>query len=128
MKLNHLDLHVQDVNATAAFFERYFGLTIRSNPQSSALVILTDESGFVLVLQRAKASERYPEGFHLGFLLDDVPSVLAVHARAVADGVAVSDVIVNGRGTMVYLTLPDGYHVEVSCQKHRYAPAGTAAA
>lgn len=126
MKLNHLDLHVQDVIATAAFFQRYFGLAIRSNPQSSALVILTDESGFVLVLQRAKSAERYPEGFHVGFLLDDVPSVLALHARAVADGVPVSDIIVNGRGTMVYLTLPDGYHVEVSCQKHRVAPAGTA--
>jgi catechol 2,3-dioxygenase-like lactoylglutathione lyase family enzyme len=124
MKLNHLDLHVGDVLATANFFERYFGLALRSNPQSAALAILTDESGFVLVLQRAKSAERYPEGFHLGFLLDDVPSVLALHARAVADGVPVSDVIVNGRGTMVYLTLADGYHVEVSCQKHRFAPAG----
>jgi catechol-2,3-dioxygenase len=123
MQLNHLDLQVYDVRTSAAFFERYFGLCVRSNPGSAALVILTDESGFVLVLQRAKPDERYPSGFHLGFLLNDVASVHSLHARALADGTPVSDVIVNGRGTMIYLTAPEGYHVEVSCQKHRFAPA-----
>lgn len=123
MKLNHLDLQVRDVTASAAFFERYFGLCVRSNPSSPALVIMTDESGFVLVLQRAKADERYPEGFHLGFLLDEVAHVRALHARARADGIPVSDVIVNGRGTMIYLGAPEGYYVEVSCQNHRFAPA-----
>jgi catechol-2,3-dioxygenase len=123
MKLNHLDLQVQDVSRTAAFFERYFGLCVRSNPGSPALVILTDEAGFVLVLQRAPSDQRYPEGFHLGFLLDQVADVHALHARAQADGTPVSDVIVNGRGTMIYLTAPEGYYVEVSCQKHRFAAA-----
>jgi len=123
MKLNHLDLQVYDVPRTSQFFERYFGLQLQSNPNSGALAILTDSSGFVLVLQRCQAKERYPDGFHVGFLLDDVGSVRALHARALADGTAVSDVIVNGRGTMIYLTAPEGYHVEVSCQKHRFNPA-----
>jgi len=35
------------------------------------------------------------------------PSVRALHARALADGAAVSDIIVNGRGTMIYLTAPE---------------------
>ncbi|HEX2674646.1 MAG TPA: VOC family protein [Polyangiaceae bacterium] len=123
MKLNHLDLQVHDVASTTQFFERYFGLQLQSNANSPALAILTDQSGFVLVLQRSKAGERYPEGFHVGFLLDDVASVRALHARAVADGVPVSDVIVNGRGTIIYLTAPEGYYVEVSCQKHRFGAA-----
>jgi len=123
MKLNHLDLHIHDVSRSAAFFERYFGLSVRSNPASPALVILTDEAGFVLVLQRAAPDQSYPEGFHLGFLLDGVAEVRSLHARALADGVPVSDVIVNGRGTMIYLTAPEGYYVEVSCQNHRFAPA-----
>jgi catechol-2,3-dioxygenase len=129
MKINHLDLQVHDVARTSQFFERYFGLQIQSNPSSAALVIMTDQHGFVLVLQRSPVTERYPEGFHLGFLLDDVDSVRALHARAVADGLQVSDVIVNGRGTMIYLTAPEGYFVEVSCQKHRFgaAPAPSAA-
>ena len=129
MKINHLDLQVHDVARTSQFFERYFGLQIQSNPSSTALVIMTDQHGFVLVLQRSPVAERYPEGFHLGFLLDDVDSVRALHARAVADGLQVSDVIVNGRGTMIYLTAPEGYFVEVSCQKHRFGavPAPSAA-
>lgn len=130
MHINHLDLQVHDVTRTSQFFERYFGLQIQSNPSSPALVIMTDQAGFVLVLQRCKSAEqRYPEGFHVGFLLDDVESVRALHARAVADGTPVSEVIVNGRGTMIYLTAPEGYYVEVSCQRHRFdaAPAPSAA-
>jgi hypothetical protein len=84
---------------------------------------MTDTGGFVLVLQRSKQAERYPDGFHVGFLLDDVESVRALHARAVADGTPVSEVIVNGRGTMIYLTAPEGYYVEVSCQRQRFAAA-----
>ena len=56
------------------------------------------------------------------------PSVRALHARALADGAAVSDIIVNGRGTMIYLTAPEGYYVEVSCQKRRFGPAPQASA
>jgi catechol-2,3-dioxygenase len=123
MHINHLDLQVHDVRSTATFFERYFGLQVQSNPTSPALLILTDEEGFVLVLQRAADAERYPEGFHLGFLLDDVESVTKLRERAVADGVPVSDLIVNGRGTMIYLTAPEGYRVEVSCQRHRFPRA-----
>jgi len=81
MKLNHLDLQVEDVAITAAFFERYFGLQTRSNPNSPALLILTDSAGFVLVLQRRQQPQGYPEGFHLGFLLDDTESVRALHAQ-----------------------------------------------
>jgi len=129
MKINHLDLQVHDVAQSSQFFERYFGLQIQSNPSSPALVIMTDPGGFVLVLQRSQQAERYPQGFHLGFLLDDVESVRTLHARAVADGTPVSEVIVNGRGTMIYLTAPEGYYVEVSCQRHRFgaAPAPSAA-
>ncbi len=121
MKLNHLDLQVRDVRASVAYFERIFGLTLRSKA-SPALAVLADGYGFVLVLQRAAPGEdRYPEGFHLGFLLDDAESVRALHARAKADGAAVSDVIVNGRGTIVYFTAPEGYRIEVSCQRVDFA-------
>lgn len=128
MQINHLDLQVHDVRATAAFFQRYFGLELQSNPASPALSILTDQGGFVLVLQRAAAEQRYPEGFHLGFLLDDVESVVKLRERALADGVPVSELIVNGRGTMAYLTAPEGYYVEVSCQRHRFPAAPMSAA
>ncbi len=120
MNINHLDLQVQDVAASRSFFEQYFGLQVQSSPSSPALVIMTCESGFVLVLQRAASAERYPEGFHLGFLVDDAECVRAMHARAVAENTPVSGVIVNGRGTMIYLSRPEGYFIEVSCQSRRF--------
>lgn len=127
MKLNHIDLIVRDVQHTAAYFSQYFGLKLLSNPNSPAIAILGDGAGFVLVLQRAKAGATYPEGFHVGFLVDSVEQVRALQARARAAGAEVSDVIADGRGTHSYFTAPDGYYVEVSCQREdlRFdAPAG----
>jgi catechol 2,3-dioxygenase-like lactoylglutathione lyase family enzyme len=120
MKLNHLDLLVRDVPATVAYFERYFGLTALTKPTSPELAILGDGHGFVLVLQHHE-EPRYPGHFHLGFLVDDAETVRALQARARADGADVSDVIVNGRGTLLYFQAPDGYRVEVSCQNRRWA-------
>ena len=118
MKLNHLDLQVSDVPAAARYFERYFDLEVRSNRESKAIAILGDREGFVLVLQRFKAAgEAYPNGFHVGFVVDDVDTVRRVHSLVKAGGVRVSDVIENGRGTMIYCDGPDGILVEVSCAK-----------
>jgi len=116
MKLNHLDLQVSDVQATVSFFETLLGLRLDSSRTSPAIAILSDGDGFVLVLQRHTAPS-YPEGFHFGFLVDDVATVEAFHARAVAVQAPVSDVVRNNRGTMVYVRAPDGYAVEVSCRK-----------
>ena len=118
MKLNHLDLQVSDVQRSVDFFERYFDLELRSSRTSPALAILSDRHGFVLVIQRRKSdAEAYPEGFHLGFLVDDVESVHLAHARAKEGGLDVSDVITNNRGVMIYCKAPDGYAVEVSCPR-----------
>ncbi|WP_338872363.1 VOC family protein [Myxococcus stipitatus] len=117
MKLNHIDLQVPDVQCTAAFFERHFGFEHTSNRASPAIAILNDREGLVLVLQRLKRpEEKFPEGFHVGFLVDDVETVLAFHARARAEGLEVSDVVRNNRGTMVYCQAPGGVLVEVNAR------------
>jgi catechol 2,3-dioxygenase-like lactoylglutathione lyase family enzyme len=118
MKLNHLDLQVSDVQQSVDFFERYFDMEMRSSRTSPALAILSDRQGFMLVLQRRKSdADVYPEGFHLGFVVDDVESVGRVQARAKEGGLDVTDVITNNRGVMIYCKAPDGYAVEVSCPR-----------
>ncbi len=120
MHLNHLDLQVTDVQAHADFFERFFDFVHRSNRASPAIAILEGDGGFTLVLQRKKHDdEGYPEGFHCGFIVDDVALVEGAHARLVDGGAIVSDVIVNGRGTMIYCKTPDGILVEVSTPARR---------
>ena len=118
MKLNHLDLQVEDVPAAAAFFADHFGLTIDSNRHSAAIVLLSDGHGFWLVLQRRKHdTDAYPEGFHIGFLVDDVASVHTHHARLLSAGILASEVVTNNRGTMFYCHGPSGILIEVSCRK-----------
>jgi catechol 2,3-dioxygenase-like lactoylglutathione lyase family enzyme len=119
MILNHIDLLVSDVQHSADFYCERFGMTVISNPRSPALQVLSDGAGFVLVLQRGEDAVSYPKGFHVGFLVDSEEIVRELQARAREAGAEVSDVIVNGRGTLSYFTAPDGYFVEVSCQNER---------
>ena len=115
MRLNHLDLQVPDVQSTAAFFETLFGFTLQTSRQSPAIAILTGEDGFVLVVQKKKGeAEKYPEGFHLGFLVDDDQSVFRFHAAAVTAGLEVNEPSRNARGLMVYCRAPGDVLVEVS--------------
>jgi catechol 2,3-dioxygenase-like lactoylglutathione lyase family enzyme len=115
VKLNHLDLLVPDVVATQSFLVRHFELTLLSKATSPAIAILGDGHGFVLVLQRrARDTDVYPDGFHIGFLVDDEATVHQQHARLTAAGVDVSPVETNGRGTMFYCHAPGDLTIEVS--------------
>jgi catechol 2,3-dioxygenase-like lactoylglutathione lyase family enzyme len=117
MRLNHLDLQVPDVPATAAFFERYFDFRIASNRTSSAIIILTGEEGFTLVLQRRRSDqERYPEGFHIGFIVDRDERVHAKRAELAGDGISCSEIIQNKRGLMFYVHGPGDVLIEVNCR------------
>ncbi|MCY0995136.1 VOC family protein [Nannocystis sp. ILAH1] len=116
MRLNHLDLQVTDVARSVEFFEQIFGLELQSNRRSPVIAILGDGAGFVLVLQRREAVA-YPEGFHVGFLVDDVALVHAVHARATAAGLPISPVETDNRSTRTYCRAPEGYLVEVGCPR-----------
>ena len=121
MKLNHLDLQVSDVQRSVCLFEELLGFHLQSSRTSPALAILVGEGGFTLVLQRRKnAADQYPEGFHFGFLVEDVETVRRFHAaaRARAD-LDVSDVIENGRGVLVYSRTDDGLLLEVSWHRPR---------
>jgi len=120
VKLNHLDLQVNDVQRTVTFFEDAFGFQLQSNRRSSSIAILSDSDGFVLVLQRKKfETDGYPDGFHFGFLVDDVETVHRFYATAHQLGLEVSEIIDNGRGTHVYCKGPDGLLAEVSCRPPR---------
>lgn len=114
MKLNHLDLRVRDVSAFSAFLVRHFGFVVTSQAESKALVFLDDGHGFSLVLQRSAQDVTYPEDFHLGFLVEGADEVHRVRARLFDAGLEVPEVVVNGRGTLLYFRGPEGLLFEVS--------------
>jgi catechol 2,3-dioxygenase-like lactoylglutathione lyase family enzyme len=115
MHLNHVDLQVEDVQATASFFERFFGFTHTSNRGSPAIAILRGDGDFTLVLQRCAEGDRYPKGFHVGFIVDDEATVHRMHDELARSGARVSDVQKNGRGTILYCH-HDRFLVEVSAR------------
>ncbi|MGZ3451013.1 MAG: VOC family protein, partial [Polyangiales bacterium] len=114
MKLNHIDLQVEDVQETVRFFEDFFDFEMRTSRNSPALAILDDRHGLVMVLQKKKRTEEiYPEGFHIGFLVERDEDVVAFSSRAEAQGLRTSPIERNSRGTMTYCRAPGGIVVEV---------------
>ncbi len=79
MRLNHLDLAVPDVAATADFFVRGCGFTPRFTRGANEMAVLQAEDGFVLVLT-VTVDPHYPDGFHIGFLQPSDDAVHAAHA------------------------------------------------
>jgi catechol 2,3-dioxygenase-like lactoylglutathione lyase family enzyme len=115
MALNHLNLTVPDVPQTRAFFETYFGFRCVAGRPSDALVVLVDESGFVLTLNNlAKAAEvAYPGAFHVGFRQDSRERVDAFYQRLKADGFDLKPPHEFHGGWTFYFRAPGGFLVEV---------------
>lgn len=122
MRLNHLDLPVPDIAATRAFFERWLGFRHLQTLGDNGLSILRDDAGLVLVLSRLRRSgpQALPEGFHIGFHLEDEAAVIALHAGLAAEGLA-GDPPTHQRGAFAfYFVAPGDVLVEIA---HRPVPA-----
>lgn len=84
MQLNHLNLCVNDLTEARAFFQNCFDFQFLEQ-KGDAVAIMTDGHGFTLVLSNPRAFKNemqpYPEGFHIGFLLDTSDQVDQVYRR-----------------------------------------------
>lgn len=116
MHLNHIDLPVSNVHHTAAFFERWFGFELIVNETASPLVIMRGTDGFSLVLQSRRGGDAFPEGFHVGFVVEDDAALVAFHARAQAEQLRIGEIQRTSRGSVTYLYGPDELLIEVSVQ------------
>ena len=112
MRLNHLNLTVNDVTAAARFLEMYFGL--QAGGGNAGMAFLTDENGFVLTLMKARRSDppTYPSTFHIGFFIDDEDRVDEINRRLKEDGF---DVAAPERSHAYgfYVQAPGGFTVEL---------------
>ena len=88
MRLNHLNLTVPDVPRTREFFETYFGLRCVAEKGRDTLVVLVDESGFVLTLNNLEkaAKVEYPGAFHIGFMQESRERVDEIYERVTSGG------------------------------------------
>lgn len=109
MKLNHLNLTVDDAEAAAGFLITYFGMT-EMGRRSNNFIFLTDENGMVFALMKGKDAT-YPANFHIGFIQPNAAAVDAVHARLTADGF-VADKPSQQHAYTFYIRAPGGFTVE----------------
>ncbi|AYL96387.1 VOC family protein [Mucilaginibacter celer] len=120
LKLNHINLTVTDVAASAHFFEQHFGFKIAEVKGENMLAILEGTGGFVLVLMadtsNRKGNNTYPEMFHIGFLVDTADEVNKIYEGLKKAGLATERAPGNLRGGFgFYFNAPGGILTEVTC-------------
>jgi len=117
MKLNHMNLAVADIEATATFFEKHFGFRIRKI-LGGVIAILDGAEGFVLVLSNLPKSGNtdYPPDFHIGFYQDTPEQVTQLLVSLQADGIATEQQAKRIRDRFgFYFHAPGNILVEVTC-------------
>lgn len=116
LPLNHLHLHVADVDRSVAFYENQLGLKVTQ--RFGDLVFLGDGRGFDLALAPDTDAERQslPSWFHFGCHLETVEAVREAHARLSAAGVVIAAELAD-HGDYVTFTAedPDGHGIEIYC-------------
>ncbi|KRE34316.1 VOC family protein [Paenibacillus sp. Soil724D2] len=110
MKLNHLNLTVNDVKAASEFLEKYFELQIR-NTRGNSFAVLFDDSGLVLTLMKGDQVS-YPNTFHIGFIQESEDRVNEINQRLKDDGFKVEPPQRSHAWTF-YVKAPGGFTVEV---------------
>jgi catechol 2,3-dioxygenase-like lactoylglutathione lyase family enzyme len=118
MKLNHLNLCVADLGQAQSFFEEYFDFEFLDR-KGDAILVMGDRDGFTLVISDPTKfggdQAVYPQGFHVGFLLDTAEQVDATYARLTAGSLRVESRPRNRRGSYgFYFRALGGILFEVS--------------
>jgi len=120
MRLNHFHFSSNTVPKTCEFYRRYFGFEVRW--QILDKVVLGNRDGFILAIDPIPISSPAPDRTslapplqHLGFYLDDVEEVVALHRRMKDDGVSIQQELTERSENCrhFYCVDPSGNSIEV---------------
>lgn len=115
MKLNHIDLHVSDVDAARQFFEKHFGLRC-TYQRAEQIALLEDDAGLELGVSNLRGSPppKYPPDFHVGFVLERADEVQDVYTRLKAGGVRITIDLREGGPNLFFMCEgPDAIPIEI---------------
>jgi catechol 2,3-dioxygenase-like lactoylglutathione lyase family enzyme len=118
MKLNHLNLCVDDLSEAQSFFQNFFGFETLEK-KADAIVSMSDGEGFILVLSNSRAfggrTPEYPEGFHVGFFVETSDEVDHMYNRLKAAGIVINNEPRNIRGGYtIYFKALNGILFEIT--------------
>jgi lactoylglutathione lyase len=116
MKLNHLNLSVNDVPAARRFLEKHFGLRPFGEGHKN-FDVLIDDDDLVLTLIGVGRTKKvsYPQTFHIGFIQPTEADVDEINERLRADGFDVEPPSRQHGAWTFYFEAPGGFTVEVLC-------------
>jgi lactoylglutathione lyase len=116
MKVNHLNLTVNDPVETQQFLVKYFGLKPRGKGNQN-IALLSDDNGMVLTLMNMgmdrKPELKYPDTFHIGFIQDSEEQVNEINRQLKADGFQVPPPSRQHGSWTFYFDAPGGFTIEV---------------
>lgn len=82
MKLNHINLMVNNVAEAVHFFETYFNFKCIEIKGENIIAILINGDDFTLVVTKAKGGQAtYPDTFHIGFLQRNAEEVNQIYRQ-----------------------------------------------
>ena len=116
MKLNHLNLTVNNVAETKAFLEKYFGFHSMEGVESDEdFDILFDDANLVLTLMKTGGTNevKYPASFHIGFIQENEEKVNEINQRLKDDGIDVKEPRHFHGSWTFYCKAPGGFTIEV---------------
>lgn len=115
MDLNHLHLHVADVDRARGFYERHF--RFRFHVMHGPILFLRNAEGFDLALAPAETPEAdaFPVWFHFGFRLASPSHVRAAYRKMRAADVPMrEDGLIDDPDLVSFRCYdPDGHGIEV---------------
>lgn len=118
MRLNHLNLGLLDLAEARRFFEDHFDFELLDR-KGDAVLVMGDRQGFTLVISDPTkfggVGADYPEGFHVGFLVETADLVDATHSRLARGGVEIPNPPRTMRGSYGFYFHALGIMFEVSC-------------
>jgi extradiol dioxygenase family protein len=119
MKLYHLAIASHDIIKTQNFYINYFGF--RKGFETGPDGFIVNNDGFVIVIEKIPAPEKFPDWFHYGFMLNNHEEVIQLFEKMKKDGIEFfqelyQDENLAGKKTTLFFCLdPNGYKIEVRC-------------
>lgn len=115
MKLDHLNLPVDNVKDAYAFLNTYFGLQPFAGKPNDTIALLRDDDGLVLNLSNfdKAMSVSYPSTFHIGFQQESEAKVNEINQQFRDAGFDVEPPKRFHGSWTFYLDAPGGFLVEV---------------
>lgn len=111
MKINHINITVEDVPTTRDFFEKYFGLECFISAGKN-FVAMHDDDAFLFNLIKGD-NINYPDTFHIGFPQDSKEDVDQIYQTLHDDGYRVWEPEYTHESYTFYFKAPGDFTVEV---------------